>query len=105
VLASNDIGVTDGNVGGGIVFDSVEEDEYVETINKLGANVKCIEQAEGELTRRGLMCRADWSVQSIMLDNRMRQLLHDASNHVIHLSRCKLVQSVYHRKSVMGAAS
>lgn len=35
--------------GGGIVFDSVEEDEYVETINKLGANVKCLEQAEGEL--------------------------------------------------------
>lgn len=34
--------------GGGIVFDSVEEDEYIETINKLGANVKCIEQAEGK---------------------------------------------------------
>jgi hypothetical protein len=34
--------------GGGIVFDSVEEDEYVETLNKLGANVKCLEQAEGE---------------------------------------------------------
>ncbi|KAK4048717.1 anthranilate synthase component 1 [Microbotryomycetes sp. JL221] len=32
--------------GGGIVFDSVEEDEYVETINKLGANVKCLEEAE-----------------------------------------------------------
>ncbi|WVO22728.1 uncharacterized protein IAS62_004062 [Cryptococcus decagattii] len=32
--------------GGGIVFDSVEEDEFVETINKLGANVKCIEEAE-----------------------------------------------------------
>lgn len=34
--------------GGGIVFDSVEEDEYIETINKLGANVKCLEEAEGE---------------------------------------------------------
>jgi anthranilate synthase component I len=34
--------------GGGIVYDSVEEDEYVETINKLGANVKCINSAEGE---------------------------------------------------------
>ncbi|GAA6060151.1 hypothetical protein JCM10212_001448 [Sporobolomyces blumeae] len=32
--------------GGGIVFDSVEEDEYVETINKLGANVRCLEAAE-----------------------------------------------------------
>lgn len=34
--------------GGGIVFDSVEEDEYIETINKLGANVRCIDAAEGE---------------------------------------------------------
>lgn len=34
--------------GGGIVFDSEEEDEYIETINKLGANVKCIEEAESE---------------------------------------------------------
>ena len=34
--------------GGGIVFDSVEEDEYVETINKLKANVKAVEDAEGE---------------------------------------------------------
>lgn len=33
--------------GGGIVFDSVEEDEYVETVNKLGANVRCLEEAEG----------------------------------------------------------
>lgn len=32
--------------GGGIVFDSVEEDEYVETINKLGANVRTIDRAE-----------------------------------------------------------
>ncbi|KAI0340592.1 anthranilate synthase component [Trametopsis cervina] len=32
--------------GGGIVFDSVEEDEYVETINKLGGNVRALEQAE-----------------------------------------------------------
>lgn len=32
--------------GGGIVYDSVEEDEYVETINKLGGNVRTLEQAE-----------------------------------------------------------
>lgn len=32
--------------GGGIVFDSVEEDEYVETINKLGGNVRALESAE-----------------------------------------------------------
>jgi anthranilate synthase component 1 len=33
--------------GGGIVYDSVEEEEYIETINKLKANVNCIAQAEG----------------------------------------------------------
>lgn len=32
--------------GGGIVFDSEEEDEYVETINKLKGNVRALEQAE-----------------------------------------------------------
>ncbi|KAI5476491.1 anthranilate synthase component I [Pseudohyphozyma bogoriensis] len=32
--------------GGGIVFDSDEQEEYIETINKLGANVKCLEDAE-----------------------------------------------------------
>jgi anthranilate synthase component 1 len=29
--------------GGGIVFDSDEFEEYVETVNKLGANVRCID--------------------------------------------------------------
>lgn len=33
--------------GGGIVFDSVEEDEYIETINKLGGNVRALKEAEG----------------------------------------------------------
>jgi len=33
--------------GGGIVFDSNEEEEYIETINKLGGNVRAIEKAEG----------------------------------------------------------
>jgi anthranilate synthase component I len=32
--------------GGGIVFDSVEEDEWQETLNKLGANLQCITAAE-----------------------------------------------------------
>ncbi|KAF9566263.1 anthranilate synthase component [Agrocybe pediades] len=32
--------------GGGIVFDSVEEEEYIETINKLGGNVRALEEAE-----------------------------------------------------------
>lgn len=35
--------------GGGIVYDSVEEEEYVETINKLMANVNCIRDAESTL--------------------------------------------------------
>lgn len=34
--------------GGGIVYDSIEEEEWVETLNKLGANVKCLEEAESE---------------------------------------------------------
>ncbi|KAL9626209.1 MAG: hypothetical protein Q9204_007491, partial [Flavoplaca sp. TL-2023a] len=38
--------------GGGIVFDSVEEDEWVETMNKLGSNISCVESAE-ELFRDG----------------------------------------------------
>lgn len=32
--------------GGGIVFDSEPYDEYVETLNKLGANIQCIKGAE-----------------------------------------------------------
>ena len=32
--------------GGGIVYDSVPEDEWVETLNKLGANQQCIAKAE-----------------------------------------------------------
>lgn len=32
--------------GGGIVFDSVPEDEWVETMNKLGANIQCVQKAE-----------------------------------------------------------
>lgn len=33
-------------LGGGIVYDSVEFDEWEETINKLGANMQCITTAE-----------------------------------------------------------
>ena len=36
--------------GGGIVFDSVEEDEYTETINKLGGNSRALVEAESELS-------------------------------------------------------
>lgn len=35
--------------GGGIVFDSVEEDEYVETLNKLKSNITTIRRAEERL--------------------------------------------------------
>ena len=34
--------------GGGIVYDSDEYDEWIETMNKLGANMRCIEMAEQE---------------------------------------------------------
>lgn len=36
--------------GGGIVFDSVEYDEWIETMNKLGANIRTIESAEKRYT-------------------------------------------------------
>jgi len=39
-------GVVYFQAGGGIVYDSVEEDEYVETLNKLRANLKTIDLAE-----------------------------------------------------------
>jgi anthranilate synthase component I len=37
--------------GGGIVFDSVEEDEYVETLNKLGGNLRALDAAESKSFR------------------------------------------------------
>jgi anthranilate synthase component 1 len=39
-------GITYLQAGGGIVFDSDEQDEYIETINKLGGNLKALESAE-----------------------------------------------------------
>lgn len=36
----------DDETGGGIVFDSDEYEEWMETINKLGANMHCITSAE-----------------------------------------------------------
>lgn len=51
--------------GGGIVFDSVEEDEYVETINKLRGNVKALEQAEGEFISCFSSSRSSLALQSI----------------------------------------
>lgn len=38
--------------GGGIVFDSDEHDEWLETMNKLGANMHCITEAEKLYARR-----------------------------------------------------
>jgi anthranilate synthase component 1 len=46
-------GVVYMQAGGGIVYDSVEEEEYVETINKLGGNVRAIEQAESKYLCEG----------------------------------------------------
>jgi len=34
--------------GGGIVFDSNEEEEYIETVNKLGGNVRALNAAESQ---------------------------------------------------------
>lgn len=39
------------SAGGGIVFDSDPYDEWMETMNKLGANMQCISSAEKLYTR------------------------------------------------------
>ena len=49
--------------GGGIVWDSEPYDEWVETINKLGAGVQCIERAEARHGGGGIGCGVgfgDW---------------------------------------------
>lgn len=38
--------------GGGIVFDSDEYDEWMETMNKLAANIQCITTAEKLYSKR-----------------------------------------------------
>lgn len=35
--------------GGGIVYDSVEEEEYQETMNKMGSNLATISQCEQKI--------------------------------------------------------
>lgn len=40
--------------GGGIVFDSDEYEEWMETMNKLGANIQCITSAEKLYAQRQL---------------------------------------------------
>ena len=37
-------------------FDSVEQDEYMETINKLGSNVRALESAERMLFAHHVVC-------------------------------------------------
>lgn len=39
-------------IGGGIVFDSDEYDEWMETMNKLAANIQCITSAEKLYAKR-----------------------------------------------------
>jgi anthranilate synthase component I len=48
-------GILYGQAGGGIVFDSVEEDEWFETVNKLQGNVRAIETAERKLIIKDLL--------------------------------------------------
>jgi anthranilate synthase component I len=48
-------GILYGQAGGGIVFDSVEEDEWFETVNKLQGNVRAIETAERKLPIKDLL--------------------------------------------------
>jgi anthranilate synthase component I len=52
-------GVVYFQAGGGIVYDSVEEEEYLETVNKLASNVKAIDEAESGCSARPLQANAD----------------------------------------------
>jgi anthranilate synthase component 1 len=52
-------GVVYFQAGGGIVYDSVEEEEYLETVNKLASNVKAIDEAESGFIARLLRANAD----------------------------------------------
>jgi hypothetical protein len=49
--------------GGGIVFDSDPYDEWVETMNKLGANMQCISSAEKLYT--GIQQRSGHEVENV----------------------------------------
>jgi anthranilate synthase component 1 len=58
--------------GGGIVFDSEKTEEWMETMNKLAANLRCIELAEqyyGEVDANGTGAK---SVQDIIEDERRK---------------------------------
>lgn len=59
--------------GGGIVFDSDEADEYQETINKLGGNLKCIDEAES----KSMLCTL---TQNTMLPPRVRRRIRHVSS-------------------------
>lgn len=50
--------------GGGIVFDSDPYDEYIETINKLGANMTTLKTAEQKYSRMQLNEKANGATPS-----------------------------------------
>jgi anthranilate synthase component 1 len=67
--------------GGGIVFDSVEEDEYNETIIKLGGNVRTLEAAERKYSLRtsrasGLTGSSQDIGMSSKMQRRHREIRH-----------------------------
>jgi len=51
--------------GGGIVFDSVEEDEYIETVNKLGGNTRALAEAESKFCYFSSSTSSSAKLQSI----------------------------------------
>ena len=61
-------GIASLQAGGGIVFDSDETEEWMETMNKLAANLRCIELAEKRFEGRS----AIKSVQEIIEEERRR---------------------------------
>ncbi|KAI9893482.1 MAG: hypothetical protein M1814_006779 [Vezdaea aestivalis] len=64
-------GVAYMQAGGGIVFDSDESDEWMETMNKLAANMRCIEMAE---SRAGGGGEASQSVDDVLEAERQKAM-------------------------------
>lgn len=75
--------------GGGIVFDSIEEDEYVETVNKLKGNMRALDVAERMLSNLADVSRlgADYlySLQSIGTTFKIRRVCrrHDVLENMV----------------------
>lgn len=81
--------------GGGIVFDSEEEDEYIETLNKLKGNVRALEEAERTFFCENWLMIADLTrLQNVGMISRTNQQevqvsVEDANKMYSRKTRCR----------------